>query len=346
MTTIRRALALLSATLLLVSALPAETLNLSPEFVNQCKNRATISINFELDAHLKTPHKISSSGDDGDIHMAGRAPEVKLPMVAEIMNAGLDDPPISQSLDLINQTAAGQSIPIVGVWRIWFEHPSTGDQTQGDEVGVPENSNPDHVFEIHPITKFGSNDIAEKSFVPIDKPNSATHETPEDYQAYAASKAFGAYEKLQATISVSDSAISITAKKAGYNYAEFLLEPVGKFQAGDDGTFVLANVYDVSDAENPVTAAPRRMVFVSNTEPEAQLQQLAQGQMMHVLGIPRVNLAEVAAVSGNDVDMALPYEMIVVAVFPDAQSSRSSGMSSGGGERPVAPTRRRRTTPQ
>jgi hypothetical protein len=345
MTTTRKAFSL-SAALLLVSApaLHAETLNLSPEFVNQCKNRATISINFELDAHLKSPHRISSSGDDGDVHMAGRAPEVKLPMVAEIMNAGMEAQ--SASLDLMNETATGQSIPIVGAWRIWFEHPSAGDQTQGDDVDVPEDSNPDHVFEIHPITKFGPNDIAEKSFVPIDKPNSATHDSPEDYQAYAATKAFGAYEKLQATISVSDSVVSITAKKAGYNYAEFLLEPVGKFEPGDDGTFVLANVYDVSDAENPVTAAPRRMVFVSNTEPEAQLHQLTQGQMMHVLGIPRVNLAEIAAVSGNNVDMALPYEMIIVAVFPDQQSSPSSRMPSGGSERSGAPPRRKRATPQ
>lgn len=322
-----RATSIFSILVLLVSPLQAETLTLRADFVNQNKNRATISIQFELDAHLKSPHRIGRSGDDGDIHMAGRAPEVQLPMVVEIMNAGLD--PQSASVDLMNQTSPGQTIPITGAWRIWFEHPSPGDQTQGNAVDVPQDSNPDHVFEIHPITKFGNQEIANTSFVPINKPTVTTHDVPEDYQAYPASKAFGAYENLQATISVSDTAVSITAKKAGYNYTEFLLEPVGQPVPGDDGTFVLANVYDVSDPENPVTAAPRRMVFVSNTQPEAELQKLGRGQMLHVLGIPRVNLAEVAAVSGSDpVDMALPYEMIVVAVFPDNQAASETPRQS------------------
>jgi hypothetical protein len=320
MTAHRKVSSLLSVLVLLVSTLRAETLTLSADFVNQNKNRATISIRFELDAHLNSPHRIGRSGDDGDVHMAGRAPEVGLPMVAEIMNAGLEAQ--STSVELMNQTSTGQTIPVTGVWRIWFEHPSPGNQTQGDPVDVPANSNPDHVFEIHPITKFGSQDIANTSFVPIDRPNDkTTHDVPEDYQAYPASKAFGAYENLQATISVSDTAVSITAKKAGYNYTEFLLEPVGKAISGDDGTFVLANVYDVSDPETPVTSAPRRMVFVANTEPEVELQRLLRGQMLHVLGIPRVNLAEVASVSSSDpVDLALPYEMIIVAVFPDNQA--------------------------
>jgi hypothetical protein len=310
----RQAFSIALSIFLLASELYPETLNLSPDFVSRCKNRATISIQFELDAHLTSPHAIGRSGDDGDIHMAGRAPEVQLPMVAEIMNAGQD--PESESVRLMNNTGAGQTVPLTGVWRIWFEHPSAGDQTQGENVDVPANSNPDHVFEIHPITNFDGQDIADASLVPITAPSDG-----HAYDAYPASVAFAAYEKLQATVSVSDSAISITAKKAGYNYTEFLLEPAGTPQPGDDGILVLANVYDVSDPEYPVTASPHRMVFVSNTEPAKQLQNLPPGQRLHVLGIPRVNLAEVAAVSGDSVDMPLPYEMIVVAVFPDSQNA-------------------------
>ena len=312
MTIHRKTTSVFSVLVLLVSTLQAETLNLSMNFVNQCKNRATLATQFELDAHLNSPHKIGRSGDDGDIHMAGRAPEVQLPMVAELMNAGLDAQ--SASVDLMNQTASGQSLPVIGVWRIWFEHPSSGDQTQGDPVDVPANTNPDHVFEIHPITNFGGQDVADSSLVPIVDPNDG-----HSYEAYPAGTAFAAYEKLQATVSVSDTAVSITAKKAGYNYTEFVLEPAGQPTQGDNGIFVLANIYDVSDPENPVTAAPHRMVFVDNTEPAKQLMSLPQGQRLHVLGIPRVNLAEVAAVpGGNSVDLALPYEMIVVGVFSDS----------------------------
>ena len=312
----RKFLALLSAIFLLLSPLEAETLTLSLDFVNQCKNRATIDTHLELDAHLTSPHRIGSSGDDGDVHMAGRAPEVQLPMVAEIMNAGMDAE--SSSLSLMNQTTTGQTIPVTGVWRIWFEHPSPGDQTQGDPVDMPANSNPDHVFEIHPITNFDGNDIADSSLIPITDPNDG-----HSYSAYPASKAFDAYEKLSATISVSDTSVSITANKAGYNYTEFILEPAGQFAQGDNGLFVLANVYDVSDQETPITQ--RRMVFVDNTEPAKALQNLPAGGRLHVLGIPRVNLAEVAAVSpGNPVDISLPYEMIVVALFSDSISGNGS----------------------
>ena len=324
----RKMLSILAAVVLSISTLQAETLTLSLAFVNQCKNRATIGAQFELDAHLTSPHRIGSSGDDGDVHMAGRAPEVQLPMVVEIMNAGMDAQ--SSSFDLMNSTPAGQNINLEGVWRIWFEHPSTGDQTQGDPVDVPANSNPDHVFEIHPVTSFGGNDIADTSLVPIVNPNNSSN----SYQAYDANTAFGNYEKLTSTISVSDTAVSITAKKAGYNYTEFILEPAGAVQTGDNGVFVLANVYDVSDEETPVTRN-RRMVFVDNSEPAKALKNLPSGGRLHVLGIPRVNLAEVAAVApGDAVSMPLPYEMIVVAVFPDSETGGGAPAVSGAKKKP------------
>ncbi len=334
----RKALSVLSAMLMLFSTLQAETLTLSLDFVNRCKNRATITTQLELDAHLTSPHKISSSGDDGDVHMAGRSDDVQLPMVAEIMNAGMDAE--SASVDLMNSTQHGQTVPVKGVWRIWFEHPSPGDQTQGDPVDTPANSNPDHVFELHPITSFGGNDIADTSLVQIVDPRDPNNQ----YQAYPASKAFGAYEKLTATISVSDTSVSITAKKAGYNYTEFILEPTGKWAQGDDGLFVLANVYDSSDAETPITQ--QRMVFVENTEPAKALQNLPAGGRLHVLGIPRVNLAEVAAVApGDPVDMALPYEMIIVGLYPDSVVNDGAGGSTPSMSRP-AHGRRTRTPPR
>lgn len=333
MQTWRKICSFVAALLLFGSPLHAGTLTLSSSFVKQCKNKATIPIHLELDAHLTSPHRIAKSGDDGDIHMAGRADEVQLPMVAEIMNAGLS--PQAGSVDAMNQASSGQIIPVTGVWRIWFEHPSPGDQVQGDSVAIPANSNPDHVFEIHPITHFGDQDIADSSFIPIAN-NTST------YQAYPANVAFAAYEKLSATITASDTAVSITSPKAGYNYAEFIIELAGSPQLAsqldpnDNGIFVLANVYDVSDPEQPVTPDVRRMVFVENTEPAKQLQALSKGGRLHVLGIPRVNLAEVDAMGTVDqVATPLPYEMIIVAVFPD--SSTAAKASPAKKPKPKAP---------
>ena len=51
--------------------------------------------------------------------------------------------------------------------------------------------------------------------------------------------------------------------------------------------------------------------------PANQVASLSQGDRLHVLGIPRVNVAEVAAVATLEPKTTrLPYEMIVVAILP------------------------------
>jgi hypothetical protein len=309
MQTWRKICSLMATLTVFSSTLQAGTLTLSADFVKRVKNTATLPIQFHLDAHLNKAHVIGKGGDDGDIHMAGRADEVRLPMVAEIMNAGVK--PQTTSVSEINQTSPGQILPVTGAWRIWFEHPSPGDQIQGDDVPVPANSNPDHVFEIHPITEFDKNDIGNSSLVNIVKGGKT-------YAAYPAHVAFAAYEKLKATISFANNSITITSPRTGYNYSEFIIELAGQASKGDNGYFALANVYDVDDQEESVTADVRRMVFVENTDPADQVQKLPKGGRLHVLGIPRVNLAEVETIAtGDAVDTLLPYEMIVVAVLPD-----------------------------
>jgi hypothetical protein len=286
----------------------AETLALSRKFVNQVKDQATIDAKLHVDVHPNKPHTISRSGNDGDIHMAGRADEVRLPLVAEVINAKLEP----QALDLLRKTPAGGIVPVSGIWRIWFEHLGHEDQVQGGKVPIPASSNPDHLFEIHPLTRFGNVDVERSSFVEI-----------QNYHAYDASTAFGFYEANDATLQANSTAILIAAGEGKYNYAEFVLEragPIVKTPSGD-GFMMLANVYDTNDGETPVTSAPRRMVFVKGSEPADQVQQLAMGDRLHVLGIPRVNLSEVASLVAHhgtdDVEVNLPYEMIVVAVLPE-----------------------------
>ena len=310
---------------LLCGARADEKLVLSRVFVDQVKNTAAIDLDrqFAVDAHLKTPHRVKSGGDDGDIHMAGRSDNIQLPTVAEIVNARLEKPAVTD----LNGTSASQKVSMSGVWRIWFEHLGTEDMIQGDQVEVPSDSNPAHVFEIHPITDFDGSDVSRSSFVPI-----------AGYTAYPASKAFPYYEKQQATIERNATAISITSTKSQYNYAEFIMELAGNVVctdasgqqvsgsgssscAGDPKTrslFVLANIFDSEEQEEPLTEQVRRMVFVNGTGPADQVAKLSKGDRLHVLGIPRVNLAEVSAMAdGETMSGMLPYEMIIVAVLPE-----------------------------
>ena len=282
------------------------TLALNKSFVKKVRNKATITTNLTVDAHPKDPHSIKDDGDDGDIHMAGRDSLIQLPLVAEILNARRE-PTAMQLL----KTLGIVPVSVTGVWRIWFEHLGTVDQIQGTPAPnpAPKGSNPDHLFEIHPITTFAGVDVLD-SFV----------EVP-GYKAYPASIAFPYYDDTDATIQASQTAILIASGQRKYNYADFVMEIAGKPNDVGDGFIVLGNVYDSAGSlENPVSPNVHRMIFVKGTPPAAKLLTLSKGDTMHVLGIPRVNLTDVFLITSkngtNQVPVKLPYEMIIAALLP------------------------------
>jgi hypothetical protein len=287
------------------------TLALNRDFVKANMNRATIRVSLHVH-HRSSVHSIKKGGDDGDIHLAVVSDDVRLPLVAEMMNIRAF-PGVIESL---KNLSADKPVDATGVWRIWFEHPGEEDQIQGKKIPPPHDSNPDHVFEIHPVTSFAGEDLREKGFVPI------AHEK-KLYEAYTAKKVFGRFEKLRATIFATDTAIMIDSVQVGYNYSHFYLEPVGAVKKTQDALFVLANVYDTEDPEGPVVRKIR-MVFVQGSPPARALLNLQTGERLHVLGMPRVNLREVweivKAANEEEVEVALPYEMIVVGIYPEDES--------------------------
>src|SRR5437868_479002 len=101
---------------------------LKNSFIETFKNRATINVNYTIDkahAHPNTPAK------DGDMHVAGRADEVGLPVVAEIMNARFH----REAVGLVHQLeGTGQKVQLSGAWRIWTEHAGIAKQIQGEPL--------------------------------------------------------------------------------------------------------------------------------------------------------------------------------------------------------------------
>jgi len=296
----------LSPAALLLLALPLlaqnNTVVLKRAWVDHYKDRATIDAGFFVDHAHKRPNQPAA---DGDMHVAGRAPrEVGLPMVAEVMNAA--QPGQAAAVAEIHALEGkNQQAPVSGAWRFWFEHPAKR-QVQFDDVPVAKNTNPDHSFEIHPISKFDRNGIS-GSFQPIP-----------GFQPYDADKAFGLYEKLKVTVSANSSAISISAAKAMYNYAKFEITLLGSPKKLDDGGYaVLANVNGAADE---AIASKVRMIFVPGTPPLQQLltKKMGDGDTMRVIGIPRINLNAIetfaTASGGKSLTRKLPYEMIIAAV--------------------------------
>ncbi len=297
--------------LLLVPRLSAQSsLVLNNAFIEKYKNRATIDSSFVIDAALSRPHRISSDGDDGDLHFAGRTDDVGLPMVAEIVNAGL--PPQRTVVKSVQQEKnTGDTVTLSGVWRIWFEHPpkGNGQQVQGDPVAPdPGNTNPDHVFQIHPLTKIQDQSLVD-SFMPI-----------EGYQTKDATEAFMNYENKRSQISVNPSAgtTTIVTSMGGFNYVEFVMEVTDAPKNIEDGELVFASVFDLN---GELLVKHRRMVFVKGTPPEQVLKRATPGQRLHVLGVPRIDLAVISWRVQHRTDRpeamtwGLPYEVVIVATY-------------------------------
>jgi len=282
------------------------TVVLKRAFVKKYKDRATIDATFVVEHAHKKPN---APAKDGDMHVAGQAPkEVGLPMVAEVINAVQTDE--QKAVKRVHDVEGTKiPVPISGAWRFWFEHPATS-QTQFASFPVAANTNPDHSFEIHPVTSFDGNDV------------SVSFQRIPGFTPYPASKAFASYESLTFTVSATATAVTLTSKKSGYNYTQFRMLLKGTPKKLDDGGFaVLADVFDAGSEETEESiAANVRMIFVPNTAPLKELltRKLGDGDTLTVIGIPRINLNAVFgfvnAGSGRPAARKLPYEMIVIAL--------------------------------
>ena len=295
-------------------------LGLRKDFIKTYKDKATITTRFHVDAVPKSgsTHREGEGSDDGDIHMAGRDTVVLLPLVAEIVNARMEPEALGFLKQMLKDGTLGQEVDVTGVWRIWFEHLGGTQQLQGDVFPAPTDSGLAHVFELHPVTVFDSFDCRD-SFVPIVNKNASP---PTVFKAYDAVRAFTHYEGLKARIRATDSGVTLTAKKAELNYAEFVMELAGKPRGVGDGFIVPAKVYPVGNLEQPLVPRNRRMIFTKDTLPAEKVRDLVKGDTLHVIGIPRVNLNKVLAIAdklavNEEYEGALPYEMIIVAVLPD-----------------------------
>ncbi len=279
------------------------TLILKRAWIEKFKDRATIDASFTVDHAHKKPN---AAKDDGDMHVAGRAPqEVGLPMVAEVVNAA--GPGQQQAIKLIHgNEGSGKFVAISGAWRLWFEHPAVL-QTQFANVPKAGNTNPDHSFQIHPVSKFAGEDISSSfTFVP-------------GFDGYDAKKAFGAYEKLSISIRSTATAVTLDSKRVFYNYVHFKLRLVGNpFQLKDGGFAVFADIEDEEAEGDDAIAEKVRMIFVPATPPWKKIQNASEGNEFQALGIPRVNLNAIAAfvqaAKNAAVTRKLPYEIIVVGM--------------------------------
>ena len=106
----------------------------------------------------------------------------------------------------------------------------------------------------------------------------------------------------------------------GFNYVDFRIRLNEDPHSVEDGRMVMATVLNTDGDE---LVHNRRMVFASGTAPDKKIQTLKKGAELHVLGIPRIDLALVSfrarrgAEDPSVLTWSLPYEMVVVALLPN-----------------------------
>ena len=275
---------------------------LQRKFIEAYKDRVTIAANFTVD---DAPSGPSPNLFDGDMHFAGRAPEVGLRMVAEIVNAGEEDSAVAQ---VRRAAKSHRPIPITGAWRLWPEHALGAPEVQGVPIPALENAYPDHVFEIHPVLTLGGLGLL------------GTIHTVEGYRAGAAKRTFGIYQSAELGLRSTPTTVTLDTPPSLYNDVHFLMEITGSRQeVVEGGRFVTASALDT---EGNLLVEGLRMVFIKGSAPERRVSSLRRGARLHVYGLPRISFAEIsrrvqaAGNSGAAVEGPLPYEIVILGVFP------------------------------
>lgn len=305
--------------LLAFTALPAHAeveVTLKKAFVEKYRNRVTIETQFRIDHAKKT---INSASKDGDLHISGRpSAEIGLMTVAEIQNARS----VMEAVKFARENAgSGTPVSMAGIWRVWFEHAGGSDQVQGRSLRPATDTNPDHVFEIHPVTRIGDHDLL-STLKPI-----PDYEAPNN-----TATRIRMVETMRADMRVKQSTVTIRTGGNNPNYIRFLMKKLpghqgfesgnGTWTQPEDGIFVFAKIYDLDEE---LLARKRRVAFVLGSPPFQKAQDLQVNHCLDVLGITRVNLELISWRMKNAkkrpevLTWGLPYELVAVGVEGDSR---------------------------
>jgi len=271
-------------------------------FIEKYKNRVTVRTVFTVDKAMSAPLPPPL---DGDLHIAGRAQQVELPIVAEISNARDEQ----AAVDVVQRAAARHAaVRMSGVWRIWPEHAGRAKEEQGEPLGPLGSDKPEHVFEIHPVTRIDRFSLLD-SFKPV------KGFTPGD-----AERTFGIFQKATYTLKVMPKKVAIVVDTGLYNDIEFVMKVApGPQLVVSDGRFVVASAMD---HDGKLLVQRLRTVFARGTPPEQAVKRLKSGELLHVYGMPRIDFAEIARRVNSEPPGAattpqpLPYEIIILGVYP------------------------------
>jgi hypothetical protein len=293
-------------------------IELDNAFIKKYADRATITSDFTISG-MSAPHPAKN---DGEVHIGGWSHEAGLAGVSEVMNVANK----GKKTMLAFRNAQNPKVTVTGAWRLWGEHSGTGPQIQQASGPNPAfnpeiKSNPEHVFEIHPVISANIDGVTINA-------GDTIGETP-GFTPHDADKAFVlGYETLPCKIIPIGSRTKIITQALGFNFTEFVIRLDHDIKKLEDGGHAVR--CSVFDTDGELKVRDRRMIFLKGTDADDELQGLSQGKTLQVIGIPRIDLKLVQwrldhqngkDDNGKEFDVSplewrLPYEMIIVAAKP------------------------------
>jgi hypothetical protein len=214
-------------------------------------------------------------------------------------------------VELIRQSRETERpVRLTGAWRLWPEHAFGPREEQGRQSRPLPNANPDHVFEIHPVTRAGRISLLH------------TLRPVEGYLPGSPGRTFEIYQSAEYALEIKPESVILTVTTGLYNDVHFLMQLTGDTPlVVRDGRFVQAAVLDL---EGNQLVERIRMVFLRDTPPERAVRSLRRGARLHVWGKPRVSLAEISRITRQSstspalLEGRLPYEMLILGVYPES----------------------------
>ena len=278
------------------------TTRFARSFLEAHQNRILIEATFAVDA---VSRMVNPAAFDGDLHIAGRAPEIGFRLVAEIKNAGTRPDAVAL---LRRAERSGTPVRMTGAWRYWPEHAIGLPHRQGESLGRLPNANPDHVFEVHPVIRIDELDLG------------GTLTVVGGFRPGSAPRTFAIYENAHVILRGSADSLLVRIPSGLVNDVHFWMEPLDPPTETGDGLSITGRA---RDREGNLLADSVRMFFIRGTPPAQVARSLRPGAVLHVWGLPRISFAGLLrAMLPNGDDgvsrtIKLPYELIIVGIYPE-----------------------------
>ena len=296
--------------LLPVDALGAE-LWLRESLLQAYRGKILVTVQATIDQLGKKAHPLA---EDCDLHVPLRSDAIRLPLLGELKNACSMRPANSTDRywsQRIEAEVGAEPLEVQGVFRIWPEHPPEEGERQCECDPLPDypHSNPDHMVELHPVTRIGPLDFSEH-----------VREIRKGNQRYRGSQTSRLKAALGGkTITIEreeengERYIVIQGPKTGYNH--WTLNAIVRSPprpVADGHSFSVDVVY-----RRRIVKADLPVVTVRGTKADRWVkdQHPAVGQEVTLFGIVRLEVDAILDAVGDEPKViSMPYELVILDI--------------------------------